>query len=372
MGPNAVAFDNHFPNANRTAASTSLILTGKYAITTRKYNSARFFSGRDAYEHLPGVLRAHGYRAIQIGAGHHVDSFYWGMRLAFDEHNGKAGDTSPLDRLSDRLGGRLNWELRFPLLMFERVEARVRHAFGGPLMEQPHLAARKKSRNIDGQRMIDQLTAFLQANPGPVFAQLHSMSARDPKRGLGRFDAMVSKIIAVLDRQGRFEDALIVIWSDHGRRYATHRRLPLIVKFPRKVDVPSFSANTQTLDIAPTVLDVLGLPIPDWMEGRSLLHPLDPYEPIFITESEGLKRGLEPDTLGETVEGGLGGVSLIVCDGWSSLNLLSDKLRRRKIDGHTAPCPAGRRPDKAEARAMIVRHLDVHGYRSAYEALLVQ
>ncbi len=375
LGPDAVAFENHFPNANRTGATTALALTGKHAATTHKHNGSRFFNGRDAYQHLPGMLRGLGYLSIQIGTGHHVDSFYWGMRNAFDVHNYTTVDRSTLDRLSDALGGRLNWELHFSQVLAGRVGERLRHAFGGELIEQPHLAAKVKLKKIDGLVMVDQLLSFLNEHAGPVFAQLHTMTTRRRPEGsagpLGSdLDEYVRLIVDDLKRTGRFSNSIIVIWSDHGRRYAKNRRLPLIIKFPEKPQIPSQNLvwNTQTLDIPPTILDVLGVPIPEWMEGRSLLRPIERYEPVFGISSHWDTPGIEPGSKGATVKGGVSDLGLIVCDHWWNAHFASGRIYRGRIEGHTTPCDSEPVPTDAQARSMLAQHLVERGYREAVEA----
>jgi hypothetical protein len=368
LGPNAVVFENSFPNASRTAATTALALTGKYATTTKKTNTARFFSGDDAYQHLPALLRARGYRSIQIGVSHHVDSFYWGMKNAFDLHNRTEVAERYLDRLSDRLGGRLHWALHFSQVVFDRIAGRIRHSFGGKLMEQPHLVAKEKFDWIDGHVMVDQLLDFLKAHPGPVFAQLHSMATRfrpwemaAPR--LQAFDGMIERIVQYLKLTGRFENSIIVIWSDHGRQYTTERRLPFIMRFPEPAEIENPLWNTQTLDIAPTLLDYLGAPIPSWMEGRSLLRPIDRYEPIYTVKAAGKLPGIEPD--GRILKGGMSDIAVIVCNRWYNLNLLDRDLQAGWIRGHTSPCPAAQLPGREQATEMLIRHLADRGYESA-------
>jgi hypothetical protein len=369
LGPHAVAFENSFPNANRTGATTALALTGKHAMTTHKHNSSRFFTGRDAYQHLPGVLRSLGYRSIQIGAGHHVDSFYWGMRNAFDVHNDTTADRSALDRFSDALGGRLNWEFHFSQVLANRVWERLRHAFGGALIDQPHLAAKVRLKEIDGKVMVDQLLGFLHEHPGPVFAQLHSMTTlRKPEGSTGPvgkdLDDYVRWIVEDLKRTGRFENSIIVIWSDHGQRYAKNRRLPLIIKFPEEPGIPpnNLAWNTQTLDIAPTILDYLGVPVPEWMEGRSLLRPTDRYEPIFGIMSRGYGLGIEPGSKGANVQGGVSNLGVIVCDHWWRARFKDGRIYNGPISGHTTPCDPERLPGEREIVSLLAQHLLERGY----------
>ncbi len=96
-----------------------------------------------------------------------------------------------------------------------------------------------------------------------------------------------------LAEHGLWDNTLIAFNSDHGDEFGdrgrfghAHKNLhpeltyvPLIVRFPKALGVPSrrVAAPVQNLDILPTVLSVLGIPVPDVVKGRSLL-PLDSLE----------------------------------------------------------------------------------------------
>lgn len=100
-------------------------------------------------------------------------------------------------------------------------------------------------------------------------------------------DAQFGLLVQQLKAQGQYDDTLIVVAGDHGEAFGEHgdfvhghlayeeiMRVPLIVKFPAGFDVQADStgALAQLTDIAPTVLDALGLgQLADGMQGVSLL-----------------------------------------------------------------------------------------------------
>jgi len=102
-------------------------------------------------------------------------------------------------------------------------------------------------------------------------------------------DAQVGQMLAALERLGLRRRTLIAVLADHGEEFLEHGGLahgktlyqellhvPLIIAFPenryrgRVVD-----QVVRLLDVAPTVLEVAGLPIPQSMRGQSLLATLD-------------------------------------------------------------------------------------------------
>jgi phosphoglycerol transferase MdoB-like AlkP superfamily enzyme len=109
----------------------------------------------------------------------------------------------------------------------------------------------------------------------PVDAQTRNMlnSARCTDRDIEQF-------IAHLRRTGVYDDALVIITADHAFNLAfwNHKeseleRIPMFIKLPkaetsRRIDPTALAAQ---IDIAPTILDYLGLPSSRPMYGRSLL-----------------------------------------------------------------------------------------------------
>jgi len=95
-------------------------------------------------------------------------------------------------------------------------------------------------------------------------------------------DAALADFFGWLERRGLLERSLIVVTSDHGEEFYEHGRIghertlhrealmvPLILRLPgaapRRVSEP-----VGLVDLAPTLLDLLELPVPAAMEGRSL------------------------------------------------------------------------------------------------------
>ena len=102
------------------------------------------------------------------------------------------------------------------------------------------------------------------------------------------FDDEVGKILEYLENSGLRENTLVVVYSDHGMEFFEHEtwgqgnsaigdysaRVPVIfsgasITTPRRLD-----EVTRSVDIAPTLLDLLHLPIPNYMDGVSLLAAL--------------------------------------------------------------------------------------------------
>jgi arylsulfatase A-like enzyme len=97
-------------------------------------------------------------------------------------------------------------------------------------------------------------------------------------------DDAIGSILAAVDRSGRRGETVLLFMSDHGELLGDHGvylkgpytydcsvRVPLIISWPGhfKSGVKS-DALVELLDVAPTLLDAAGVPIPNRMQGRPL------------------------------------------------------------------------------------------------------
>jgi len=107
-----------------------------------------------------------------------------------------------------------------------------------------------------------------------------------PYRGAIAFtDAQVGRVFDYLDARGLSENTIVIVTSDHGEGLGEHgeethgffvyesaMRVPLIVRAPGRGLAPRrVSQPVRTVDIMPTVLDLIGAALPQPVEGVSLL-----------------------------------------------------------------------------------------------------
>jgi hypothetical protein len=101
---------------------------------------------------------------------------------------------------------------------------------------------------------------------------------------LGFVDRLLGRLVARLKSQEMYDDTLIVVTADHGfawqvgvdtRRSVNSSNVeelapvPLFVKRPRQTRGRVEDAYVRTLDVAPTIADVLGVPLGYRADGRS-------------------------------------------------------------------------------------------------------
>jgi N-acetylglucosamine-6-sulfatase len=112
---------------------------------------------------------------------------------------------------------------------------------------------------------------------------------RNYARVVTSLDRETGRLLASIDRLGLFDSTVVVFASDNGFLWGEHQRggtgrwpyeesirIPFIVRAPGFVENPGRRADQMVLniDLAPSLLEMAGLPAPDSMEGRSFVPAL--------------------------------------------------------------------------------------------------
>lgn len=110
-------------------------------------------------------------------------------------------------------------------------------------------------------------------------------------------DSQAGELLRQLDEDGLADNTIVFFWSDHGdgvprakrSLYDSGLRVPLLIKCPKTVRACApFVAGTASddlvslLDLAPTVLALVGVEIPGHMQGRVLVGPKAAAAPPYV------------------------------------------------------------------------------------------
>lgn len=151
-------------------------------------------------------------------------------------------------------------------------------------------------------REPDFLRASLESDRGLQFAEDGTLDGprqqqqRNYYRLIEGLDACVGKFLDELQSRGLLENTVILFTSDNGHFLGEHGffgkwlmheesiRVPLIIAGPAPLVGKHAQACDEmalNIDIAPTALDLAGIPVPPAMQGRSLLPQLQqPTRPL--------------------------------------------------------------------------------------------
>lgn len=118
-------------------------------------------------------------------------------------------------------------------------------------------------------------------------------------RSMQSVDEGIADIVRTLDQIGQREDTLIIFLSDNGLTYGEHRlptekncqfeeciRVPFVVSYPRMISSPRQDDHlVANIDIAPTLVDLAGIDMPESVDGVSLV-------PLFTNNAQQWREAL--------------------------------------------------------------------------------
>jgi len=164
-------------------------------------------------------------------------------------------------------------------------------------------------------------------------------------------DRLFGELMNWLETNDQLENTIIVYSSDHGSAWHVDHRVPLIFIFPGGNHNGRSKKPAQLVDVAPTLLDYLEIPIPEWMEGDSLLQPekLDDLRPRY-TVTDSRRRKAAPFF-------GLDEFRVNLCHKWFELRYPRATFRSGNIINHTAPCPEETFPSVEQIQIDMKEHL---------------
>ena len=154
----------------------------------------------------------------------------------------------------------------------------------------------KKLWGIDPQDLREKLPPFL-----PDVEEIREDIA-DYLGEAQAVDAGIGEIIELLEKTGELENTIIIVSGDHGAPGFPHgkvnlydfgTRVPLAIRFGKNIQSGrTIDRLTSLIDLAPTVLEAAGIPIPEEMTGKSLIPILTGKEPS-TSEGEAVFTGRE-------------------------------------------------------------------------------
>ena len=189
-----------------------------------------------------------------------------------------------------------------------------------------------------GQKFIDSSVAPGSVSPGWGSDEwLVNQAYQRHLLQVGYVDNVVGQIIDRLESQGMYDDALVVVIADHGvtvRPNIYHRRqvteetvgdiaaIPLFIKQPHQRVGGVDDYRAETIDVLPTIADVLGIDIPWSVDGVSLVS------------------GDRPERLESRIKGSEGTVVFGV-DGSEARAIAARKMLHFGTDGPYGLAPTG-------------------------------
>ena len=288
-----VVFRQAITAAGRTVQSFPSILTGVIPpVHGLRYEgqSHEILAGRTT---LTGVLRAHGYDTFAVtqglNVGLHRDFAIYDPDIYLDPQGNKVRVPTRNDREASVKA--LQW-LRGRRARPEPFFLWVRYNAPHWPYDPPPPWAEKFDPDYRGAHTFND-----EARPGVergdiVFGRTR-LPARTIEHAIAHYDGEVAyadaafgELLAGIEGLGALGRTVILVTADHGESLGEHDyyfehgaylyeptvRVPLIVAAPGRLpEGRTVASPASTIDIAPTLLDLAGIPVPAEMQGRSLV-----------------------------------------------------------------------------------------------------
>ncbi len=312
----ATLFRNAVSPSNTTAQSVPSLLAGVTPFRHGGVSESRRLP--DDVLLVPEMLQQHGYRTVAQSANHWFSGRY-GMDQGFDDFRLYNTDNElvlyDVMKLAMRLAPWEVFRLREHLpsyayvpiaAMLEDTEEILRtRDRGRPLFlymqpVDPHGPYQPPLRYVPtggaAFRREDYVSYWeLKAGVTVTPAQ-HALLLALYDGAIAYTDAQMGRLFDLLREHDLFDQALIIVTSDHGEQFQEHGlwrhsnslyqqllHVPLMVKYPGQHAPQVIDGRVGTIDVAPTVLRMLGASCPT-CEGTPLQdaeHGVDPSRPLF-------------------------------------------------------------------------------------------
>lgn len=309
LATEGVRFRNAFVTLSLCAPSRAAYLTGRYNHANGVANNHTPFP-LDSVTHA-SLLRTAGYTTAYIGKWHHGSQS--GQRPGFDYSASFVGQGKYFDcpvEINGVSTPTKGWiddvDTDFAIEFIKQNQARPFSMVVG--FKSPHgprgganLPERLRTKFAgETTRPVPNLTtpaiyrpgaaAAGKTAPGPQVVEAHL----DYFRHLAGADENLGRLLQTLDDLGLTDDTVVIYSSDNGYYLGEHGlgdkrslyeeslRVPLLVRYPRLVAKgKTMDEMVLNIDLAPTLLELGGVPVPPTMQGMSWVPLLTGKNPTW-------------------------------------------------------------------------------------------
>jgi arylsulfatase A-like enzyme len=286
LASEGVVFTRTYAQSGWTKTSVASILTGRTPFTHRVLDRSNALPPE--MPTLPSLLRDLGYETFGISTNPAVSAEF-GFTHGFDHflHLYEGLDDDRVSARSDRVHAEfLAWlrSRKSSAPFFAYLHSMDPHdPYTPPEPYQSRFAPRLHSDLRTTKHEV--MAATRAAHPGLTDEDLKADFTSLYDAEIAYNDEQLGQLLGALKSAGLYASTLIVLVSDHGEEFLDHGfwghghslymeilHVPLIIKLPGQPS-PGRTVRSvvQHVDLLPTILSVLGAPIPPGVEGESLL-----------------------------------------------------------------------------------------------------
>jgi arylsulfatase A-like enzyme len=292
LAKDGVLFERAMANSPWTKPSVASLFTGVWPATHNVLVKGQSLPAEALT--LAEILRPAGTHTAAIVANGHVTEGF-GFDQGFDRFMflRPSDKSNRLPPQSDSVNAHVfRWlsspELKRPLFLYVHT-VDPHEPYDPPPSFRSRFASGIDDRSIGSRPMFVELRQNTRRVTDELIHDMRALYAAE----IAFNDDSFGRFISELKTRDLYDDALIVLLADHGEAFHEHGTwghgknlygevvdTPLIIKFPVREGLAGRRIATlaQQVDVMPTILDYLGLPVPPHVEGRSLLRLLRPED----------------------------------------------------------------------------------------------
>lgn len=290
-----VVFTNSISQSSHTKASITSLFTSLYPIQhdvihgNRRDDQGNFYSDvlGESFKTMAEYLQGGGYNTAGFLVQGQLRG-YMGFSQGFNYYDSYLGNARNINRQFFRWLPVNKYRKFFAYLHYLDVHAPYAPSKKNlKILELSALVGDAPGKNADMVRLKQDWAQFQNAlDAGEIelsdadVAELVALY----DAGIRDMDDRLGALFAKLKAEGVYDNSLIIFTADHGDGFMEHGlldhgtslyeevlRVPLIVRFPNGARRGVSEEPVQTIDVLPTILDVVGIPPGNTLMGRSVL-----------------------------------------------------------------------------------------------------
>ncbi|MFC1558312.1 sulfatase [candidate division KSB1 bacterium] len=122
-------------------------------------------------------------------------------------------------------------------------------------------------------------------------------------------DREVGMILDELEKSGKADNTIVVFCSDHGDQLNEHGimgknvlfdssvRVPLMIYYPKKIKAGRYNELIETVDVLPTLFELIGLPEPLNCQGRSFVPLVSDINKLYNSREQVFSENIIPEVI---------------------------------------------------------------------------
>ena len=308
-----VIFTEHIAQAPSTEPSHASIFTSLIPS-----HHGAFFSMKKPLSQklvtMAEILKENGYKTISYNGGAQVNAKF-GFDQGFDlyESFSNKGNIHKEDFMG-KVSSSIDWIRSNPgekfFLFLHTYE--VHHPYT-PTEAELALFEKNYTGTLPANISVDLLSKINDEGLKITEQDLqHIINAYDAE--IYSMDQAFSVLMDFLEKENLYDNTIIIFTSDHGEEFGEHKRIgwhshalydeqikvPLIIKFKNsRYAGQMVDDQTRSLDILPTLLDLLNIPLRKNFEGVSLVQWFNksPRKPLFAVSQQDTAGRVHPRTI---------------------------------------------------------------------------